>query len=73
MTESIGWDKYVICPSALLIHNNTCDIRECGGGGVGRAVALPLLVMDLFFQMARKCNINGETLTITFVCFGQTF
>ena len=26
-----------------------------------------------FFQMVRKCKINGETLTLSFVCTGQIF
>ena len=48
-----------------------------GGGGAGRAQALPRLLLGLIYflglQMARKCKVNGETLTLKFVCIDQNF
>ena len=43
-------------------------LRDCRGGGVGKATALPFFVGIYFLKlpMARKCKINGETLTLMF-------
>lgn len=44
------------------------------GGGAGRAVVLPLLILGLLMlEMARKFKVNGKTLTSNTVCIGYIF